>query len=257
MRAGSDAPCAVPLTPALSRREREQEASGEASAASRARRWVRQRGLLPHGCGLALLGFLVLVAAGGIYVIVTFDSLLARMNRSALDRMIEQLDLTAEQRERARAAVHRVPDALQDGYIDRQQFRMLDDRIRASPEIYAIGLLRLNDRYFVPAQLPEEDEVEAVRQINRFCHGLLGGELSIEDARELETHFLVDPADRESGLRDALSADELRDVVALMRNRTEGLELSEEPMDVAAALRRAVDRAFADLEIEPPPKRER
>ena len=254
---GSNAPCPVPLTPALSRGEREQEASPDRCAGHIVRRHVRQRGVLPHGCALALLGFLVLVAAGGVYVIITFDSILARMNRSALDRMIEQLDLTAEQRERARAAVYRVPDTLQDGHIDRAQFRALNERIGESPEIYATGILLLKDRYFAPAQLPEEDEVEAVRQINRFCHGLLGGELSIEDARELETRFLVDPADRESGLRDALSADELRDVVALMRNRTEGLELSEEPIDIAAALRRAVDRAFAELEIEPPPKRER
>ncbi len=219
---------------------------------SRPARMLRCRGALPQGCSLAILGGLILVLAGSIFVIFSFDAILIRLHRASLDAFLNQLQLPEREHAQARDALHRVPDAFEDGMLDREGFEKAREAMGNSPEWHALGLLVLHRQFIVDSRLDEEEKSQAEADFNRFCRALIAGDLTLDDARDLEARFLTDPQDPESGIRQSMPADELRqEVLPRVRNRIEGLDHSGEPLDVAVELHRAVDRALEEAGVEP------
>ncbi len=216
---------------------------------ARSGRFLRCRGAVPRGCALGILAALIIVAVLGIYVMVHQDAIFARHFRGHLDSLVEAMELPAQDAARVQATLHRLPDALEEGDIDRSQFNQAVDELFDSPAMRA-ALIRVMDvRYYQPSTLSDEEKEQAQRKLNQFAHGLAEGKIPPEQDEKLRKRFLHEPDDPASGARPSLSEQELRDTLEFVDESVAGLDLSDEPLDVVAELHHAVSRALAGVGV--------
>ena len=221
-------------------------------------RHLRSRGAVPKGCAFGLLLVGVIIGALTIFVWLRYDSLLADSYRQRFDHLVDAMELPDEEAAKVRVTLHRLPDALEEGDIDRDQFEMAMEKLHQSPEMRAALTKVLIHRHFQNTELSEEEQAEATRLINQYGHGLITGQIDPQRDEVLQRHFMVDPDDPGAGGRDHLSADELREVVATLRESIGDLDLPDERLDIVGPLNEAVSRAFAEVGVSeaPPPQQQ-
>ena len=187
-----------------------------------------------------------------------YDSLLADSYRQQFDHLVEAMELPDEEAAKVRVTLHRLPDALEEGDIDREQFRTALEKLHESPEMRAALTQVLVHRHFQNTDLSEEEQGEATRLINQYAHGLVTGHIDPQRDQALQQHFMVDPEDPGAGGREHLSADELRQVMATLRESIGGLDLPDERLDIVGPLNEAVNRALAEVGVgeAPPPQQQ-
>lgn len=201
---------------------------------------------------MALGILLVLVIVGVVLVMIYGRNMLAAWTRGVVSSTLQEWNLPEDQRVEMMAQTERVLAVFVDGRLSMEQVRGIVEQVGKSPVQY-IGLMHMVQiRYVVPSDMSEDEKAHAIRILDRAIRAFGHELLTNEDGKELSALLDQRPQEPTVTLPQTMTNEEILDFVANVEAKLEGLDVPDEPVDLAAILRRIVDESFEKYGIDEP-----
>ena len=206
------------------------------------------------GCTIALLGCgavaLLLVIAIGIgiwYVASNFREIASNLAETVVVESVKESKLPQDQKDRIIARVSQVKEDFQAGKISDEQVEQVFENLAASP-LLPLGAVEFYEEHYIkPSELSDEEKTAAVRTLERFARGVYEEKIPRGAIDEVTAPISEKNAKGEQELKDKPTADELRSMLKLAKERADNAKIPDEPFEVNIAdeLDRAIDAGLA------------
>ncbi len=205
------------------------------------------------GCWLAAFAMLLLVAAllcAGVlwYVTANINTLGADFARSVIKQIVDDSELPVEDRQAIMQQVDRVVDGFKRGDITLQDFEKVANELQNSPLLTTLMVLAAEEKYIKNSGLSDEEKTAASLEVRRVAQGVIDKKISQEELEEVLALITIDEGNEQKKLKDFLTDEELRGFIAKCKELSDKAEVEQDPppVDIAAELRKLIDRALGD-----------
>ncbi|MEM7260537.1 MAG: hypothetical protein AAF488_01005 [Planctomycetota bacterium] len=192
------------------------------------------------GCGLLL----VIMIGLGIYVAMNWESIVGGFYRTAARTVIEASDLPTEQKDQIFVIIDRVIEDFQSGEIDQVVLNRIADNV--APVVQAVLGVSAVERYINPSGLSDEEKSAGRMAVWRVVEAMFKGTVSDADMDRLRAIVDKTPDSEETNLKESLTDEEVRELIAVAREAADKAEIPEEVAepDVADEIEKAVQKAY-------------
>jgi hypothetical protein len=195
-------------------------------------------GLLLAGLGVLTLGG-VLCVAGIWYVAANVDRWLVGLGREAIVAMIEEAEISEEEKQEVTAQVDRVVAAYKERKIDQADLERVLTGLEDAPVMKVLSLYGLDDLYLTGSDLTEAEIKEGRRLYERALRGVYEGKFS-EDALYAA---LPDQVGFGANFDDEADPEKLREQITLVTNAADKPLTTDDVRESLVKLKVMVDNA--------------
>lgn len=136
------------------------------------------------GLALVILGVMtlggVVCVAGVWYVATNVDRWLVGLGREAIVAMINESELPATEKTEVITQIDRVVTAYKERKIDQADLERILTELQDSPALKALALYGIEEEFFNGTELPEAEQEQGRRTIQRAIRGVFEGKISDE-----------------------------------------------------------------------------
>lgn len=205
--------------------------------------------ILGIGCFL----FVLLGAAGGVYVALNFKRLATDVARAAAVRAVRSSEMPREMQDGFVGHIDRVAQAYKEGRISTDQVMRIFRNVAESPLLPMAMVVAADRQYVQPSGLGAEEKRRASRDLQRLARGI--AERCVPHG-DLEGILDLVSAERMGGsrrIRQKLSDAEVRALAARVKETVDRAGVPDEPyeIDCVAEFGRAIDRELEHREEAP------
>lgn len=201
-------------------------------------------GKVAIGCGVA---FVLVVGITGylIYsVVMNLKDFATDVGRSVIVQVIEDSPLSDEEKAGVVEQIDRVADAYKAGEIDTEQMANVFSQLVESPVLVAGIVIAAEQQYVIPSGLDADEKAQAKRDLERFARGVFEESITPQQTEvAMASIQTTDPNTGETTIKDNLTDEELRALLADLRAAADAAEIPDEPfeVDLVGELKKIVD----------------
>ena len=203
-------------------------------------------GKIAIGCGIALLVLVIILAVAGWFVVKNWKSWTASLVSAGVTEVVEQSQMSDEQK---RAIISRVDQFTQDfaaGRITAEQVARAMENLDVEALVAAGVAQYVGSGLIQSAGLSEQERETGKRALDRVAHGLMDGQVSMQDLEQALAPITVQTGGSSWELKPSPTPEELKQV---MDNATDLADQAGVPEDVgevdfASRVNEAFDQAL-------------
>ena len=202
---------------------------------------------------LGVLGFVVVAVLvcgiGGYYVYKNAKSFAVDIARNIAVKVIEDSELTAEDKQEVIQQVDRVVVAYKEGKIDEKDLEKILTEIQNSPLQPLAVVYFVEQQYLDKSGLTAEEKADAKKQLQRLVRGGIEKKIAEKDVEALLAPLQKTGPNGEKQMKDTLTDEEIKTFVAGAKKLADDAKIPDEEfqVDIGEEVRRIVDAA---LEVE-------
>ena len=203
---------------------------------------------LLFGC----LGFffilLLLCGGAGVYFYYNAGTMVAGLARTVIVEMVNQSELTAEDKQQVIAQVDRVIDAYKAGRLTTQDMEKVAQELQKSPLPVMFMTYAAKAKYIDQSGMTDAEKQAANQALMRFGRGVIDKKISESDAQALFDSVTEPGPGNDKKLKDSLTDQELRDLIAKAKKLADDAEIPEEipAVDIGDEIERVLNTALGD-----------
>lgn len=203
-------------------------------------------GKVAIGCGIALVITMCLAAAGGYWLWTKAKSFGAEVASEVIVMMVEESDLTDDQKVRIVARVEQLKDDFIAGDVTFEQITEIGERIADSPAFYIASVMFVEQVYIGPSGLSDEEKEAATRTMQRFARGLYEKSYPIEVLEDVLDPIQQTDSNGNKQFKENPTDDDLRKLLELAKEKADDAQVPDEPfeVDVAGEIEDAIDEVL-------------
>ncbi len=214
------------------------------------------------GCLIGCLGTLlvmVLVCGGVAWWGYTYGpGMLAGQFRDAMVQVVNESELSPEDKQEVIKQINRVVDKYRSGEINGEQLVKVLQELGESPVMAVVMLYAVEEKYIKPSGLSAEEKEAARLTLQRVLRGVVEKKIN-PDSLQSAIDMVMEPGGGEQKkIKEQLTDDELKAFLAELKKHADEAEIPEEPYEVRIGqeVKDAVDRALGpeaamEAEVEP------
>lgn len=203
---------------------------------------------LLFGC-LGFFFILLLFCGGvGVYFYYNAGKMMAGLARTFIVEMVNQSELSAEDKQQVIAQVDRVVDAYKAGRLTSQDMEKVAQELQKSPLPIMFMTYAAKAKYIDQSGLTDEEKRAANQALMRFGRGVIDKKISESDAQALFDSVTEPGPGSEKKLKESLTDQELRDLIAKAKKLADDAQIPEEipPVDIGDEIERVLNNALGD-----------
>ena len=204
------------------------------------------------GCGAVAVLMVIGVAVGVWYVANNIRTIASNIAETVVIESVKDSKLPQDQKDRIVARVSQVKEDFQAGKISDEQVEQVFKNLAASP-LLPLGAVEFYEEHYIkPSELSEEEKTAAIRTLERFARGVYEEKIPRDDIDKVTAPISEKNAQGEQELKDDPTADELRSMLKLAKERADKANVPDEPFEVNVAdeLDRAIDAGLAGRSLK-------
>lgn len=207
-----------------------------------------RRGGWQTGCLIALGVVVLLVAAAGITLMLTWKRIAAAGINAVTQQVVSTSSLPKDQQDRIVAKVHSVTDDFVAGKITKHQFGQLAQTVSTSPLIPLGMALAAEKRYFPKSGLPEAERDEGRKALRRLARGVADEKLGLSEMQTALSYISIMRGPNNYELKQTLTDEELRKFLAEVKDRADKAGVAEDAaeLNIADEIEKVIDKALAE-----------
>jgi len=198
--------------------------------------------------------FVALCGAGAYYVYQNLQAIGAKVAREAAVAVIEDLDLSDEEKRKIIAQIDRVVDEYEAGRITLEEVGSVLEELAESPLTSLIVVYAAMENYVGPSGLSDEEKTDAKRTFQRIARGFAENKISQDDIETALDYVSTTTETGERQFSESVTDEQLRAMLDECNRVADEAGIPDEDfeIDVAQEFKRAVDRALGvDTPDEP------
>lgn len=204
------------------------------------------------GCLLGCLGALVLClllcGGAGIWAYYYVPLMLAQQARNVIVQIVEDSELSPEDKQAVTQQVDRVVEAYRSGQINGEGLMKILEDLADSPLMGSLLIYAMEEQYIDASGLSDEEKQAARRTLERIARGVSEGkieEVALEEALE---PVMESDDDGQSRLKDQVTDEELRTALSRLKDLADGAGIPDEPyeINIAEEVKRIVDKRLGE-----------
>jgi len=205
------------------------------------------------GCLIALAAILVLMALAGFFVSQNWRGWVGSMAGTLIDQTLESSALPAEEKIEVKEQLNRVTEAFSSGAMSGDQMERLMVQLVESPLFAAFMVYAVEEKYFDQSGLSDEEKEAGKTSLMRFVRGLTQEKIDEQAMEEVMDHIGDRQNDGSWQMRDQVSDQELRAMLATANKHADAAEIPEEveKFDPSDELKLIIDQALATSQGQP------
>lgn len=197
---------------------------------------------------LKIIGTMMLVLiliCGGLvtYVAYNFRSWAASFARGPLVSVVDQVDLSAEQKTSIKQNLNRVADAFQKGQISYTQFQAILQRLTTGPFFDLVQVEAMQHQYTLAHPTVDDEYKQTMLLFDRFERGIVEKTIPADQVRNVLA-LAHDPDEKHpNGASNQVTEAELKPFIDAARKAVEQANIPAEPFepDFATEIDKAVN----------------
>lgn len=204
------------------------------------------RGSVASGCMIALGVVAVLLVIVGVWVATSYRGWVGTMMRHVVTQVVEDSDLSAEQKAGIIAHVDRLADDFENKRITLEQFAGVLEKI-AESRLIPVGILyAVEGRFVEPSDLSREEKDRVVLVTQRLARGYYEEDISDERLRQVMEPISVWDVDGDFWLKEEVATAELLEFASRAGAAADEAGVPDErhEIDIAQELGDLIDRAL-------------
>lgn len=206
------------------------------------------------GCGGVLLLCMCVCAGGVYYVINNVENIAAEGARMIAVAVINDSDLTDEQKQGMIGHIDGLTQDYKDGKITMDDLERVATEVTDGPLIYVGTVIFVETQYIAPSGLSTEEKEEARLNLQRFARGIYEKSIPQTAVDSAITPLQETKPDGSTELKQPGKAtdEELRAFLANVEQEADAAEIPNEPFDVdiVKEFGDAIDRALGRRGME-------
>lgn len=213
-----------------------------------------RRGSFLTGCLIVLAVLVIIAVVAGLWLRANYRGLVANWATQGVQAVVDDSELSDDQKSQIMAEVETLATDYKENRISNQEMLEVFQEIAESP-LLPLGAVYAVDRGYVqPSELTTEEKGDARLQLQRVARGFYEEKISQEELEDVLEPISkrqpadADPSDFNIDLQEPenVTVEELRQFVERARAAADEAEVPNEPyeIDIAAELRKAIDRAL-------------
>jgi hypothetical protein len=194
--------------------------------------------------------------SGDLEIDITEDSFVFEDRKRAADTItkavntaIGKLDLPADQKTGLQTEITRLGTAFKDGKLNEKNVADMMETAAEGAFGVTVGIWGFQAIYVYGSGLNAEEKANFELQLGRVARGVAAGSISPEEIDTMLDPYSVDlDGDGDKEMKDALTDDELREILEIARRAADDAQVSSEPYkpDLAGELKKAVDAGLGE-----------
>ena len=203
------------------------------------------------GC-LVTFGICCVLCAGtGYFVYSNASKWIISTAREGVRTVLEESELPLEEQTEILDQFDRVATAYQNGDVTLEELGPAFEELFKSPVLMSIMVKAIESKYLEPSGLSDEEKDQGRRTLMRVMRGVLEEEFEEADIKKLASRFLKNPdhkPDEQPELKDSLTDEELRELLAEAKSLADTKEIPDEDYDVkiSEVVKRIVDNVLEE-----------
>ncbi|MBI1375850.1 MAG: hypothetical protein GC159_24335 [Phycisphaera sp.] len=208
----------------------------------------RYRGNVLAGCLIALGVLFVAIVIGVVVLVMKAKTIISTGVHAATVEMVNQSDMTEEDKKAVIAELDQLKDDYQAGKITTEQIGNVMEEIGKSPLI-PLGAMTFTEKHYIePSGLSAEEKTDAKLQVGRFARGMYTEAIPKEALEEVAAP-ISEPDPRQPGktrLKQKATDEEVRQFIANLKQKADDASVSEEPFEInmAVEFKKVLDKAL-------------
>ena len=216
-----------------------------------------RRGSFLTGCLIALAVVVILVVAGGLFVMSQWRGWAASAATAGMTLAVEQLELSDEDKQLILARVDELAEDFKAKNVTLAQLKDVGVKLFESPLVQAVAVIAIEKNYFNDSGLSAEERADASLQLDRLARGVYEKKITHEEMQDALDEIVVQTAGSNTiDFRDpdTVDDDDLRQLITEVRAAADKADIPNEPfeIDIAAQFIKAIDEALGVAAAEPP-----
>ena len=181
----------------------------------------------------------------------------ADMGADVLNEVVDQSEMPDEEKAEVKVEITRLADAFGEGQISGEQLATAIEQLVESPLFTSIIVSSVEHKYLEPSGLDDEEKTAGRVALRRFVRGMVDKKIAEADFEQAFKMIAEEKGNGEWELRESITDDELRQLIALVEQKSDAAEIPAEveEVDISDEMRRIVDETLgvgALPEAEPP-----
>lgn len=216
-----------------------------------------RRGSFLTGCLIALAVVVILVVAGGLFVMSQWRGWAASAVTAGITVGVEELELSDEDQQRILARVDELAEDFKAKNVTLEQLGEVAMKLIESPLKQAVAVFAVEKNYFEDSGLSEEEKADARLQLQRLARGVYEEKISLDEMQEAMDEIVVRSIGNDNVTfrePETVDDDDLRRLISKVKAEADEAEIPNEPfeIDIAAEFIKAIDEALGVAAVEPP-----
>lgn len=198
------------------------------------------------GCGIALVILLIIGAIGAWWVAVNAKSWGASLFTTGVNVVLDQSSLADDQKQAIKTRVDQVSEDFVAGKITVEQFTQAVDNLDVESLVGAGVAQYMGSGLIEASELSAEEKERGRVALNRVAHGLLEGQIDVEDFKDIMSPVMVNPDGEDLNFKQNPTNEELTQVMDDAADLADkaGVPEQVEELDFASKVNEAFDEAL-------------
>jgi hypothetical protein len=200
------------------------------------------------GCLVAVIAFILIVVAIGVYVANNYQTWLAHGLAAGMHALIDNSDLPPQERYEITEIIDQVKDGYLAGEISLAELGLILESMGQCPAIPMGLVIQFEESYVVPSGLAGDEKAAAHLNLNRLARGITTGEVDWEIIDEILAPISAPGQDGSQRLKAPaeVSDDEIRDVLTTVQAAVDEAGISPEAVaiDISDEFKNSVETAL-------------
>jgi hypothetical protein len=199
------------------------------------------------GCLIVIVILILLAVIGGFLAYQYGRPWFANTMGAAMNQMIDESDLPAEEKAEVKEQVSRVATEFGEGRMTAEQLGRVFENLTESPLMTSIVISVVDQKYLARSGLPEDEKTDARQTIRRFVRGMVDEKIPKESTDAAMQHVATRANRGEWKLKDQVTDEELRAFLAAAKEAADMATIPAEPedFDPSDEIKKIIDGAMA------------
>ena len=220
-----------------------------------------RRGSFLTGCLIVLAVLVILAVVAGLWIRANYRGVLANVSVQMVEAALDESELDDQQKAAVLAEVEALATDYKEKRISNEQMLEVMEEITESPLLPLGAVYAVDKGYVQPSAMTDEEKADARLQLQRVARGFYEGSIDQGQLEDILEPISKRQQEADSGEFDIelqepedVSVEELRQFVERARTAADDAGVLDEPfqIDIAAELRKAIDRALGRPVIDEP-----
>ncbi len=217
-------------------------------------RHAHARGGFMKGCLIVVAVLVVLAIIGAVIVAMMWRSIVGGMVRSVAEQAINNSALSDADKEGMMKQIDRMIVAFENEELDQAKAEKFFKQLSKSPIIHVGAVKIVEQNYVDQSGLSNVEKAEGKLTLQRFARGVFEEKIDKGKAQELWEMLTVTDAEGKTTMKETLTDEELKDLMAKAKAAADAADIPEEDfeIDIVGEFKKAVDAALGEEEAPAP-----